>query len=147
MASAWGASWGSAWGNSWGSVGAVVTPEPPSVGSSISGGTFSRKRWRELKDAWEAQAAAEMAAAELKAKTKRKVTLAKAARLAEAAINQAHADERIRVGALTRALEAAADATKAAIAIREAQHAIAISLAIIRDQEDEDELLHLLLSI
>lgn len=43
MANAWGASWGDAWGVSWG------TTPVPSAGGVITGGSFSRGRWRALK--------------------------------------------------------------------------------------------------
>jgi hypothetical protein len=145
MASAWGTSWGSAWGNSWGSVGAVVTPPQPDVGGRIVGGTFTRKRWRELCEAREAQRELERQALELKAKTKKKLALDKAARVAEIAIDQASAYDQIHVLALTRALEAAASATRTAETIAKAKRVAAISIAIIREVEEEEDIELLLL--
>jgi hypothetical protein len=157
MASAWGVSWGSAWGNSWGSVGAVVTPSPD-VGSSISGGTFSRKRWREVREewrrelleAWEAQELVENAARELQAKTKRKLELAKAAQLAEQALLEAETTkviEAARLRQLTLALEGAVSARKSSEAVAAAHRAITLARAIIRDLEDEEDVILLLSSI
>src|SRR5205085_7296247 len=57
---------------------------PPSVGSSISGGTFTRGRWRKLVGEWEAQQALAQRARETKRKRERKA-LAAAARAAREA--------------------------------------------------------------
>lgn len=81
MADAWGGSWGGSWGVSWGSA-AVVVVEPPvgSVGSSISGGSYSRKRWRKLQELLRAEKAADDKTRALRTVAKKK--LAKAVRVA-----------------------------------------------------------------
>jgi hypothetical protein len=134
----------------------VVTP--PDAGGRIVGGTFSRKKWREVKEkwrlelleAWEAQERVENAARELKAKTKRKLELAKAAQLAEQALLEAEVDKVIegaRLRQLALALEGAASARKSSEAVAAAQRAITLARAIIRELEDEEDTILLLSSL
>lgn len=50
MADPWGGSWGNAWGASW-KARAFVPVEPPvNPGGRITGGSFSRGRWRKLRE-------------------------------------------------------------------------------------------------
>jgi hypothetical protein len=146
MASAWGASWGSAWGNSWGSVGAVVVTPPRETGGRIAGGTFSRKRWRELVEAMEALDALEAKALEAKAHTKKHDAQVKATALAQEAIDLAKAYNDLSVARLTNLLEAAASARRGADAITQARRVIAHATAMLEAEEDEELSIVLILS-
>ncbi len=86
MASAWGVSWGSAWGVSWDFASVIVVEPPrPNVGGSISGGTFTRGKWRKLQALLAAEkVAANPPAQALRAVAKRKlITAVKVARQIE----------------------------------------------------------------
>ncbi len=149
----WGGSWGAAWGGSWGTGSVVVTPPAePEVGGRIVGGTFSRKRWRELLEAWQAQErleqhAMEAAADAKKEADKRKVdALQKAAKISELALASANAHADMQVTALVNALNAVAAATRVAEQIKHANRVARISRIMIEEAEDEEFALTLILS-
>lgn len=137
----WGGSWGTSWGNSWGTT--VSTPVQPEVGSSISGGSFSRRRWRELREAQEALLKAEQAALDLK-KQKQHDDAIRAIKLAEEAIAlaeaaEAEADLQRRISQLTKACQAAAGAKQAAGVMAAMKRIELHAMAIIRAEEEDDE--------
>jgi hypothetical protein len=148
MASAWGNSWGTFWGNSWGSVGAVVVEPAPSPGGRIVGGTFSRGKWRELHAAWRAQEHAERKAREFKTATRRKRALEQAAQVAAEALDQARHEEETtaRLVELTAALEVASSAKRVSDALEASQYVVDLSRAIMREMEDDDEEIMLLMA-
>ena len=132
----------------------VVTP--PSVGGSISGGTFSRGRWHALiggirKELEEAELAREALAAKAKAESGRKAKLlASAARAADRAIVEAAEKETeafSEVARLTRMLETAAGAVTLADAMKNAAdvHKAVRALIEAMEEEEEDEAILLLL--
>jgi hypothetical protein len=123
----------------------------PAVDSSGPGAgrymatTFTRKRWKEMEQAWAAQKAAEARSLEVNSGPKRR-QLQKATKLAEHALLIAEAENELRVTKLKVALQAAADAgtlTKALIHAKQAQE---IAEAMIEDIEDEESTIIMLLS-
>lgn len=141
MTSAWGSAWGPIWGSAWGSTALVETPSNP--GGRISGATFSRKKWRELREAIAAQAALERRAQEHTGK--RRTVLARAAESADQAITAIENSEgrSAELAQLTRAMEAACGAVKVAETIRLANAAYAFAEQM---RDDDDEAMMVLLS-
>jgi hypothetical protein len=127
----------------------AVEAPPENAGGFIVGGTFSRKKWRELQDAKRAQAEAEQRAEELK-RSKQKAALASAAEVAAKAIEateEAEPDAQAiaRLQAMTSALEAAAGAKKVATIISQAKAAEAFARQVMEELEDEEQAVMLLL--
>jgi predicted HD phosphohydrolase len=117
---------------------AVATP----TGGQIVGGTFSRKRWRELQDAISAQRRAEERVQDLK--QKKRAALAQAAKAAEQAIEAAQAEQSADLVRLTRLLEAATRAQTTADVVRAANQAIKLANAIRLEAEEEEAIIMLL---
>lgn len=117
------------------------SPPPPSVGSSISGGTFSRGRWRALR---EAQHAAEVRAQET-GQRKRKKALDEAAAAAALALSALREEEVERQAietnatAMRHALEAATGSNRLATVIRQSNRVVELAKAIIQQIEDDEE--------
>lgn len=126
-----------------GSPSSVVppSPPPPSVGGHISGGTFSRGRWRELR---EAQRAAEVRAQET-GQRKRKKALDEAAAAAAVALAALREEEvgrqavEANATAMRHALEAATGANRIATVIRQSNRVVELAKAIIQQIEDDEE--------
>lgn len=135
---------------------AGVTPVPPEtggVGSSISGGTFSRGRWHALKSEWAAQRLLH-ARAQSRKRRKECEALEEAADEAASALRAAEdvqATATAEIAKLVRTIEAATAATtlKTIIARCNATNRAAAELkaAILHELEmqDEDEAIMLLL--
>lgn len=122
-----------------------VAPAPPSVtppvGSSISGGTFSRGRWRSLKEELRGEREVRDRAIEARRKTERKALEQAAAETAKAraAIDTDESEHEAALVRLSNALDAAAGAQSIAVAIQRANEATRIAKAIQSEIEDDDE--------
>jgi hypothetical protein len=121
----------------------AVAPPPSAGGGGV--GTFTRRRWRELQDAIEAQHQAEIRAQDLT--QKKRAALVRAAAAAEQAIEAAEqAEQRAQSANLERLaslLETASRATATAELVRVANNAIKlaheIKAAFARQEEEDDE--------
>lgn len=144
MADAWGASWGasSAWGTSW--LAGAAPQTGATGGDRIVGGTFTRKKWREFKEAEAAKRALEEKALELNSDKPRKKIIS-AVRVVEEAIDLASMEEAANLAKLTAALEAAVGAKRIADTIKQAETAKRYAKAIIEEIEDEEDSIALLL--
>jgi hypothetical protein len=106
----------------------------PVVGSSISGGTFSRKRWHELKQLLRAEAEAKEAAPARKATTRKAITAAAEAarKIAEAADSPRwRASAAGPSPAINLALVRLTDALDAAAGATSLKQALSLSSAVI----------------
>jgi hypothetical protein len=123
--------------------GGAPEPEPEVTSSGPNAGrymatTFTRKRWKDLREAWASQHAVEARAQEVKSSPKRRA-LQKAAKLAESALLVAEAEEGLRVSKLRSALQAAADATTLTKALDHARDVETFARAIVDDELNDEE--------
>jgi hypothetical protein len=130
--------------------GGAPEPEPEVTSTGPNAGrytatTFTRKRWKEMEEAWAAQKAAEARSLEVNSGPKRR-QLQKATKLAEHALLIAEAENELRVSKLKNALQASADAGTLTKALMHAKQAQEIAEAMIEDIEDEESTIMLLLS-
>ncbi len=110
--------------------------------SGPSGGSFSRKRFKEIQAAYRAAEDAERKALELK--TKQRESLQKAAQAVERAAREAEEQESaVDLTGMVAALEAATNATRATAIIKNAKAAYDAAM-IALDLEDEEEAIMLL---
>ncbi len=120
----------------------ITTTEPvqtsPDIGGRIVGGTFSRGRWRNLINARNAQRLAEERA-ETEKRRKKREALARAAKIAAAAIEVATPDVSAALVRLTHALEAAVGAKTVAETITQSRAAVESAKAILRQIEEDQE--------
>ncbi len=139
---------------------AVVTPpvDQPGAGGTIVGGTFSRGRWRKLRDEWDAAAQAQEAterkaqevtgkrrkALEAAARAAENVILAAAEAEHEAEILAAHAAQ---AASLARMLDAAVNAKTLAQSIKLSNAARDFAMQVLDEiEDDEDDIAVLLIS-